>query len=385
MIKKYTKKDGSTAYMFVAYLGVDPITGKQKRTTRRGFKTKREATLAEAKLQTEIEENGFGVAPKKMTFKEVYKAWLPIYESTVKESTLQIQINVIEKHILPHFENMSVDKITTHYYQTITNKWYTSYVKFHNLIGLTQRILEYAVTVLKLIKVNPMVAVIRPKRKRNLKDEVYQAPYYDAEQLAHFLRCVKAMNNPQEYIMFRVIAYTGIRQGEMCGLRWSDFDELNGTLSIRRTVARGKDYKKIIQTPKTIAGERVIPLDKQTIKDLKEWRKIQREMMLLHGYNTNSPEQYIITNEFNDFQYAAHPYAVLKKVRKTYKIDPITVHGLRHTHVCLLLEAGVSVKEVQDRMGHESTDMVLEVYSHINKKKKKEIGNIFAEHVSQNH
>ena len=54
MIKKYTKKDGSTAYMFVAYLGIDPITRKQKRTTRRGFKTEREAKIAEAKLQTEV-------------------------------------------------------------------------------------------------------------------------------------------------------------------------------------------------------------------------------------------------------------------------------------------------------------------------------------------
>src|SRR5699024_11937234 len=97
--------------MFVTYIGVDKITGKQKRTTRRGFKTKREATLAEAKLQTEIEENGFGVAPKKMTFKEVYKAWLPTYESNVKERTLQIQINVIEKHIMTQFENMYVYKI----------------------------------------------------------------------------------------------------------------------------------------------------------------------------------------------------------------------------------------------------------------------------------
>ncbi|WP_081254662.1 Arm DNA-binding domain-containing protein, partial [Staphylococcus hominis] len=55
MIKKYKKKDGSTAYMFVAYLGVDPITRKQKRTTRRGFKTEREAKIAEAKLQTEVQ------------------------------------------------------------------------------------------------------------------------------------------------------------------------------------------------------------------------------------------------------------------------------------------------------------------------------------------
>lgn len=59
MIKKYKKKDGSTAYMFVAYLGIDPITGKQKRTTRRGFKTEREAKIAEARLQREVSQNGF--------------------------------------------------------------------------------------------------------------------------------------------------------------------------------------------------------------------------------------------------------------------------------------------------------------------------------------
>ena len=63
MIKKYKKKDGSTAYMFVAYLGVDPITRKQKRTTRRGFKTEREAKIAEAKLQTDVGECGRDPAP----------------------------------------------------------------------------------------------------------------------------------------------------------------------------------------------------------------------------------------------------------------------------------------------------------------------------------
>lgn len=72
MIKEYKKKDGSKAYMFVAYLGVTPLTGKQKRTTRRGFKTKRDAKMAEARLQAEIEENGFSVKPKQMTFQEVY-------------------------------------------------------------------------------------------------------------------------------------------------------------------------------------------------------------------------------------------------------------------------------------------------------------------------
>ena len=60
MIKKYKKKDnGTNAYMFVAYLGTDPVTRKQKRIIRRGFESEREAKIAEAKLQTEIQQNGF--------------------------------------------------------------------------------------------------------------------------------------------------------------------------------------------------------------------------------------------------------------------------------------------------------------------------------------
>ena len=71
--------------MFVAYLGVDPLTGKQKRTTRRGFKTKRDAKIAKARLQAEIEEKIFSIAPKQMTFQKVYNVWLPVYNTTIKE------------------------------------------------------------------------------------------------------------------------------------------------------------------------------------------------------------------------------------------------------------------------------------------------------------
>lgn len=95
-------------------------------------------------------------------------------------------------------------------------------------------------------------------------------------------------------------------------------------------------------------------------------------------------QEYIVTNENNEFQYSGYPYALLKKFRKTFEIDPITVHGLRHTHVCILLEAGVGVKEVQERLGHENTDMVMEVYSHVNKKKKNEVGDLFANYVQNN-
>lgn len=378
MIKEYKKKDGSKAYMFVAYLGVDPITGKQKRTTRRGFKTKRDAKIAEARLQAEIEENGFSVKPKQMTFQEVYDVWLPVYKATVKESTYQVQKDVIRLHILPKFGTLKVNTITTLYCQRTVNEWAEKYKKVPNLIGLTQRILEFARTSLKLIKDNPMKDVVRPKQSNVLNDNKYRAPFYNAKQLQEFLDKVKEMDPQQSYVVFRLIAYTGMREGEVCGLKWIDFDEVNETLTVRRTVARGEDYKKIIQNPKTKAGTRIIALDSETASILKWWRNEQRKLMLYLGYNTNSPDQFIITNDKNEFQYAQYPYALLKKLRKKFDIPPITVHGLRHTHCTLLIEAGASIKEAQERMGHENTEMVLEVYTHVNQQRRNKLGNNFA-------
>lgn len=109
MIKKYKKKDGTTAYMFVAYLGTDPITGKQKRTTRRGFKTEREAKIAEARLQTEVSQNGF-LNNDITTFEEVYKLWLEQYENTVRESTYQRVLTLFDTAILEHFKDIPVKK-----------------------------------------------------------------------------------------------------------------------------------------------------------------------------------------------------------------------------------------------------------------------------------
>ncbi|USK34055.1 Arm DNA-binding domain-containing protein [Bacillus sp. F19] len=75
IIKPYTKKDGSKAYMFNVYLGVDPITKKKKRTTRRGFHSRKEANLALSKLRLELEDQGIG-SINNLSFLEVYELWI---------------------------------------------------------------------------------------------------------------------------------------------------------------------------------------------------------------------------------------------------------------------------------------------------------------------
>lgn len=100
--KQYTKKDGSKLWQFQTYLGIDDASGKEIRTTRRGFKTKKEAQIALSKLELDFEKNGLQ-KESKMTFQDVYDLWVVNYEHTVKESTFVKQTEQYKVHVLPAF------------------------------------------------------------------------------------------------------------------------------------------------------------------------------------------------------------------------------------------------------------------------------------------
>ena len=105
-IKKYTKKDGSTAYMFQMYLGIDPLTGKERRTTKRGFKTQKEAKLAASRLEHQVAKQGVPTQKQKiMTFGEIYDLFIPTYELDVKPSTFATQERNIEIMSYPNLKN----------------------------------------------------------------------------------------------------------------------------------------------------------------------------------------------------------------------------------------------------------------------------------------
>ena len=134
-IKEYRKKDGSKWYSFKAYTGIDPMTGKQKNTTWRGFKTKKEARQAVALLEMKIAQEGLPQAKKNTLFEEVFIEWFDQYKNTVKPSTAYTQLNMINKHILPAFKNLRIDKITTAYCQKQANNWFKTYKKYHNEVN----------------------------------------------------------------------------------------------------------------------------------------------------------------------------------------------------------------------------------------------------------
>lgn len=379
IIKKYTLSTGEPRYMFQVYLGLNPLTGKETRTTRRGFKTKKEATLQLARVRLEFETQGQIVRDKRMKFKEAAESWLAVYKQTkVKQNTYEQNELKFELHILPKFGDIYLDKITPEYCQKVVLEWAEYYQQFSALISLTSRVMEYARLTLKQLSGDPIKDIIRPVGKDK---EPYKSPYYDREQLAHFLSCADQMD-AKTSMLFRLTAYSGCRKGEILGLQWGDYDELSNSLKIERTAARTKAGEMILHSPKTTSGKRTISLDAETGRRLRDWKRIQREEMLRLGYSTASSEQHLFTDDKNGLLDSSYPNLMLRLIDRRFDIDKINIHGLRHTHTTLLIEAGVSFKEIQDRLGWSNPDMLLKIYSHVNKKEKLNTGNKFAEYIN---
>ncbi|HDB6088580.1 TPA: site-specific integrase [Staphylococcus aureus] len=377
MIKKYKKKDGSTAYMFVAYLGTDPITGKQKRTTRRGFKTEREAKIAEAKLQTEVSQNGF-LNNDITTFKEVYELWLEQYQNTVRESTYQRVLTLFDTAILEHFQDVPIKKITVPYCQKVINKWNKKYSDIKAIRIYTSNVFKYAVS-LKIIVDNPFAHTKAPRKKEAQQDA--STKYYSSDELKQFLTFVE--DDPLYYAIFRTLAFTGFRRGELMALTWNDIDFTKQTISINKTCARGANYKLVIQEPKTKSSHRTISIDDKTASVLKSWRTHQRVESLKYGHNTSDKHQHVFTTVRDNKQlYPEHCNKALDLICEKNSFKRIKVHGFRHTHCSLLFEAGLSIQEVQDRLGHGDIKTTMDIYAHVTEKQRDQVADKFSKYIN---
>ena len=379
-IRKYTKKDGSTAYMFKAYLGTDELTGKQKYTTRRGFASRKEAQLAISRLKLDIEENGF-VKANHDTFEEIYLLWFDsAYVNTVKESTYVKTKEMFRVHILPAFGSMKLNKISVTYCQTTVNKWCDSLAKYRVMKNYVTKVLDYSVT-LGLLKDNPMRKITMPKRKEVVDGEKVEN-YYNKEELQHFLDCIKSDGFTRWHALFRLLAFTGMRKGEALALQWKDVDFNQSTVTVNKTLARGENNRLIIQTPKTKTSVRTVSVDPGTMQLLKEWRKEQARDYLKLGFNTMRPSQVVFTTYKNDYMQLATVTNRINKIIKKHDLKVITTHGLRHTHCSLLFEAGASIQEVKERLGHSDIQTTLNIYTHVTEKAKEGMAEKFAAYVN---
>lgn len=385
--KQYSKKDGSKAWLFQAYLGIDEVTGKEVRTTRRGFSSKKAAQLKLNELILEFENNGLQKASA-TTFKEVYLLWYDNYKNTVKESTSMTTERFFNQVILPAFGDIRLEKVDVKFCQKIVNKWAEEYTSYRLLIGYTRKVFEYAVHI-EVLKTNPFEKVIRPTKKE--KKKVDKIKFYDLKELEVFLNHLEQKVNVakkrsliQHYYsefdlaLFRLMAFSGVRVGEALALNWSDIDYENKTVTISKNLSQTKQGY-VVSTTKTKKSNRTISLDDKTLLTLKKWHLTQRKLLLHNGFNNN---KMIFVNVQNKFITRNDIYQRSTRIAEACNLHSIGCHGFRHTHASLLFESGANFKEVQERLGHTDISMTMNIYTHVTKKGKEETAQKFANYVN---
>lgn len=376
MIKQY-EKNGKKFYKFRnIYIGIDPTTGKEIRKSKSGFTSKRETEIYISNLRTEFDNKNY-INSNDISFQELYELWFQGYKDTVKPSSLYVTQNVL-KQILNYFGKMKVKKITTISCQKYlnTNKDF-SYSHIKKLKSYTSLILKYGVK-MQVINFNPMDNATIPKRKEDTKNE--DTLYYTKSELKQFLDIVDSYNNTEWKTLFRLLAFTGARKGEILALTWDDIDFTNNTIDINKTLA-STETAVVVQTPKSKSSVRIISIDTETARILKLWKFRQREEFLKVGIIPKA-KQLIFANSENNFKWIFFPNYTLKKICEEHDFKLIKIHGFRHTHASLLFESGkMSIKAVQHRLGHSDIQTTMNIYTHVTQLQKDNIGNDFAKYM----
>lgn len=384
-IKEYTKKDGTIAYMFNAYLG--RVNGKDKRITRRGFRTPREARLALIAL--EAERDSLLEVTNKYSFEEIYLNWFKQYKNTVKESTWAKTESIFKLHILPVFGDKIITEITPMDCQTAINSWYESGKKKYKVfMNYTGNVFQYAFK-MDIVQSDPTKKIFIPKNPNKLDDS--KINFFDKQELLTFFKAVDEFGDQQAAMCFHLLAFTGMRKGELLALTWDDIDLKAATLDINKTQTLGAGFKLITQTPKTKNSHRTLNLDDNTVKRLKKWKVVQKEQLLAFGTTVKLKEQLVFSNEGNEFLQPNYPGKWMDWIIKKYNKDKepneqlkrITVHGLRHTYATLAFEAGASIKEVQEQLGHLNFKTTMDIYTAVTQKQKIETSTKFAEYLAK--
>lgn len=370
-------KKGSYYYA-VVYDGVDPTTGKKRRSwipagTRRSD--------AEKLLAEEIKHrhDGVPVPTEKLNVGQyLTQRWLPIQKSSVRASTYDSYRRNIDLHVLPALGRRPLDKLSPDdldvFYATlltegrkkpIGKKPNATAAGVDKPVGLAPKTVRNIHLMLskamsdaqrKGLVVRNVVSLADAPTLKSRQEGNIKA--WNVEQLQTFLDAVRGH---RLHPAFHLASHTGMRRGEVLGLRWCDLDLDAARLSVRQALV-SIAYEAQISDVKTGTGRRTIDLDRGTVDVLKAWRIERAEEK---GGIEPAGDELVFVKPDGSW---IHPHSLSQLLeRKVAKIDvpKISLHDLRQTHATLLLKAGVPVKVVSERLGHVNVAFTMAVYQHV--------------------
>jgi len=313
-----------------------------------------------------------------------------LYQGTgrVKVSTVSVRKHEFGRLML-YFARNKVKSVTRKMYQNALNKLKEEGLAITTLEGIhcTGRMIFKKAVELRYIKVDPTQYAIIPKTQKTVEEieaDTEIPKYLEKEELSTFLKTACEKGLGMDVVTFVTLAYTGMRAGELCALKWKDVNFENRTISITKTYYNPTNNVKKYQLlpPKTKSSIRVIEVDAIVLAELEIHRAWQNVVKLEHRDTYHSKDFIFAMTDKN------HGYPVyIKKIEnrmarllKLAKLDiALTPHSLRHTNTSLLAEAKVGLEEIMERLGHADDEITKRVYLHVTKTMKKEASQKFSE------
>lgn len=363
-------------------LGKNAETGKYEYISKTGFKRKSDAKHQAEMIERQL-RNGEYIAPSSSTFKQVADEWLSQYAKDVKISSVRTRKKAIQ-HAIECFNTKPIQTIKKHDYQRFVDDMSAQYSKNYvdSIVASTNMIFKYAYE-MRLIKALPSESIKRPKKKvsvEELEDIEIHKKFLEKNELFQFLEVAKYHHSPQNsFEVFTTLAYTGMRAGELLALKWSDIDFENNTISITKTYYNPNNNKKHYQilTPKTESSIGKISVDPHVIQLLKDYKVNVQDTWKNELYVDNN----FVFTDVNGYplvikKLSTWIQAIMKKTDITNK--HISTHSFRHTHCALLIEAGVHIKEIQERLRHKDINTTMNIYAKITNSYKKDASQKFS-------
>lgn len=338
-------KDEKQGTWYTIFRYVD-WTGKKKQKMKRGFRTKRDALAYENEFKN---TNSQDMDMMLASFVQVY---FEDKKNELKPNSVRNKKHMIEKHILPYFGERKINEITP-----------AEIIQWQNRIqeiGLSktyERMLQNQINALfnhaqriYNLKDNPCKKV-----KRMGKSDADKLEFWTKEEYDRFIDCVEP--GSEDYIIFEILFWTGIREGELLALTLKDIDMNNNLLYITKTYHR-MDGKDIVDTPKTDNSVRIINIPNFLKEEIRDYT---------NGF-------YHFDNDVRLFPIVARTLQKrLKKYEGKSGVKCIRVHDLRHSHVAYLINQGVEPLIIKERLGHKDIRITLNTYGHLYPSKQKSV------------
>lgn len=352
---KETKDQG--VFRIVISLGRDPANGKRLRqwVTVKGTKGDAKKRLTELLHE---HNSGIYIKPDKTTIADFLERWLVDYvKPNLSPRGYDRYSGIINKHLIPDIGGLLLtqlkpEHVHRHYADKLNDGLSPWTIRYHHAV--LHKALE---TALKwgLVARNVTDSVEVPRGKR------MEMQTWNENEVRQFLEVAE---EGQYYALFYTALFTGMRRSELLALRWKDVDFIYSQIYVNRSLHQLKDGSYIFTQPKSSRSRRTIALSPSAILTLKEHHDMVAMDRAVVGVLVTDSDLVFGTVDGRP----SRPNTVTCAWARTAALAGVKIirlHDARHTHASLMLKQGIHPKIVQERLGHASIQMTLDIYSHV--------------------